>query len=163
MIFFLDQITIDFPFFPTLHRFLSSRTNTNPPVITTGIGPGGRAVVHYQAPAGGAPPITDDHVGPALAGTANDSEVAALPFTDDVIDPDLWVISANSNVLRTTPAHTAPVFATQASLNKENMPPPYTIKKSIVGLPELVENAKTSIKRIPAKRNFEEMLCDLQR
>ncbi|KAJ7184067.1 hypothetical protein C8R46DRAFT_882667 [Mycena filopes] len=41
-------ITKDFPFFAELHKFLSTRPNVVPPVITTGTGPRGRQVIHNQ-------------------------------------------------------------------------------------------------------------------
>lgn len=47
----IEQIIIDFPYFPELHRLLSTRPNFNPPALTTGVGPQGRKTVHYQAPA----------------------------------------------------------------------------------------------------------------
>ncbi|KAF8132663.1 hypothetical protein K438DRAFT_1642241 [Mycena galopus ATCC 62051] len=45
-----EKITKDFKYFPTLHRFLAACSNIIPPVITTGVGPDGRKVVHLQPP-----------------------------------------------------------------------------------------------------------------
>ncbi|KAJ7429467.1 hypothetical protein B0H11DRAFT_2406327 [Mycena galericulata] len=33
-----------------MHRFLAARSNITPPVVTTGVGPHGRKIVHLQAP-----------------------------------------------------------------------------------------------------------------
>ncbi|KAF4615111.1 hypothetical protein D9613_003450 [Agrocybe pediades] len=43
-----DDILAGFPFFKEMHRFLCGRPNTLPPVVTTGVGPNGRHVVHFQ-------------------------------------------------------------------------------------------------------------------
>lgn len=146
---FADNIVASFPFFPRLHRFLSSRTNANPPVIITGVGPQGRAVVHYQAPAG----------------------MVANPPADDLIDPVLRNLGAPtppSMDLETHPMPGSPLSQQPAPYlaGKENVAPVTTTKKSkapAVSVLDLVENAKATIKKIPAKRTFEEMLCDLQR
>jgi hypothetical protein len=45
-----DEIVSKFPFFPDLHRMLSTRPNVTPIVITTGVGPAGKKTLHYQAP-----------------------------------------------------------------------------------------------------------------
>ncbi|KAJ7939467.1 hypothetical protein B0H13DRAFT_1850763 [Mycena leptocephala] len=45
-----EKITKDFMYFPALHKFLAARSNIIPPVITTGVGPEGRKVVHLQPP-----------------------------------------------------------------------------------------------------------------
>ncbi|KAF8196398.1 hypothetical protein K438DRAFT_1826196 [Mycena galopus ATCC 62051] len=47
---YTEKITKDFKYFPTLHRFLAACSNIIPPVITTGVGPDGRKVVHLQPP-----------------------------------------------------------------------------------------------------------------
>lgn len=46
----VDEICKSFPFFPNLHRLLSSKPNMRPPAITTGVGPRGRQVVHLRPP-----------------------------------------------------------------------------------------------------------------
>ena len=51
----VDEIEKEFPFFSRFHRFCSTRANTVPPAVTTGIGPRGRETVHYQAPNSGVP------------------------------------------------------------------------------------------------------------
>lgn len=45
-----EDITRRFAYFPVLHKFLGARSNIVPPVLTTGVGPQGRKVVHLQAP-----------------------------------------------------------------------------------------------------------------
>ena len=46
----IEEICKSFPFFPNLHRLLSSKPNMRPPAITTGVGPRGRQVVHLRPP-----------------------------------------------------------------------------------------------------------------
>jgi hypothetical protein len=43
-----EEITKKFPYFPVLHKFLGAKSSIVPPVITTGIGPKGRKVLHLQ-------------------------------------------------------------------------------------------------------------------
>ncbi|KAJ7436138.1 hypothetical protein B0H11DRAFT_1831189, partial [Mycena galericulata] len=45
-----EDIKKRFAYFPVLHKFLGARSNIVPPVLTTGVGPQGRKVVHLQAP-----------------------------------------------------------------------------------------------------------------
>ncbi|KAJ7278764.1 hypothetical protein C8J57DRAFT_1059764, partial [Mycena rebaudengoi] len=45
-----EQISEDFPYFAELHKFLCTRPNIIPPVVTTGVGPLGHQVVHHQQP-----------------------------------------------------------------------------------------------------------------
>lgn len=45
-----DELCVTFPFFPNLHRLLSSKPNMRPPALTTGVGPHGRQVIHLQPP-----------------------------------------------------------------------------------------------------------------
>ncbi len=147
-----DDIISSFPFFPRLHRFLSSRTNTNPPVVVTEVGPQGRAVVHYQAPARVVPPPGDDLIDPALRDLKG-ANVIPISSTD-------------SETGDSTPTLSPSFSYTTPHLAKENTSPVVTAKKSkapAVSVLQLVENAKATIKKIPAKRTFEEMLCDLQR
>ncbi|KAJ7608615.1 hypothetical protein DFH06DRAFT_1017570 [Mycena polygramma] len=54
-----ESITKKFKYFPALHRFLAARSNIVPPVVTTGIGPEGRKVLHLQPPG-------DANIDPAL-------------------------------------------------------------------------------------------------
>jgi hypothetical protein len=149
---FADNIVSGFPFFPRLHRFLSSCTNTNPPVVVTGVGPQGRAAVHYQAPARIVPPPGDDVIDPALR---------------DLNGPNMITFPSTDSETNSTPT-LSPLFphSTLHPVDKENTSPIVTVKKSkapMISVSQLVENAKATIKKIPAKRTFEEMLCDLQR
>ena len=97
-------------------------------------------------------PIGDDLIDPVLR------DMTTIPFTD---------FEANST--QTTPtlsplsSHSTPHLAEAAE--KENITPVAMVKKtkaSAVNVSQLVENAKATIKKISAKRTFEEMLCDLQ-
>ena len=147
---FLEDIVADFPFFPRLHRFLLSCTNTNPPVVVTGVGPQGRVVVHYQAPARTVPPPGDELIDPALRSLNSGNVITSTGSDIDSAPP-----------LSPPLSHSAP-----CQIDKENTPPVVTPKKSkapTVSVSQLVENAKATIKKIPTKRTFEEMLCDLQR
>ncbi|KAL0957240.1 hypothetical protein HGRIS_001055 [Hohenbuehelia grisea] len=45
-----DKLSSEFPFFKELHALLFTHPNVTPPAITTGVGPHGRKVVHYQPP-----------------------------------------------------------------------------------------------------------------
>lgn len=45
---FLEQIHATFPFFGTMYEYLCTRPNAIPPIVTTGVGPAGRHVVHFQ-------------------------------------------------------------------------------------------------------------------
>jgi hypothetical protein len=146
---FSDNIVSGFPFFPRLHRFLSSRTNTNPPVVVTGVGPQGRTMVHYQAPTRTVPAPGDDLIDPALRDSSGINRNTSP-------DSDSDSVSTHSPHF----SHSTPHLA-----DKENTSPVATAKKSkapAVSVSQLVENAKATIKKIPAKRTFEEMLCDLQ-
>ena len=148
-----DNIVFSFPFFPRLHRFLSSRTNTNPPVIITDVEPQGRAVIHYQAPAGMAPnPIEDDLIDPVL------HDITTIPFTDFKAN-----LTQTTPILSSLSSHFTPHLAEAAK--KENITPVAMVKKTkalAVSVSQLVENAKATIKKNPAKCTFKEMLCDLQ-
>jgi len=55
-----ESIVNEFEYFPALHKFLAARSNIVPPVITTGVGPEGRKVVHLQ------PPTQSNSVGDAF-------------------------------------------------------------------------------------------------
>lgn len=143
-----DDITKGFPFFPNLHRILSSRTNSNPPVVTTGVGPAGRAVVHYQAPAGMvANPIGDELIDPALCGLGG----------SDWLTPGS---ETRNTVVDSFPSPVQSQNTVHSSADKENtelVPTTATSKRSkaaAITVSELVENAKATIKKIPAKRSF---------
>ena len=116
------------------------------------MGPQGRAVVHYQAPARTVPNLLNDNL--------------IDPVLRDPKGPNSTTFSFTDSVTHSTPT-SSPLFphSTPHLANKENISPIMTAKKSkapAVDVLQLVENAKATIKKIPTKRTFEEMLCDLQ-
>ncbi|PPR07899.1 hypothetical protein CVT24_002830 [Panaeolus cyanescens] len=84
-----EDIVRQYPYFPALHRLLSSRPNQNPPAITTGVGPHGHRTVYYQAPEGyvGAGQVVDDSaIDPVLLAQSHDasqSPPSAASQTED--------------------------------------------------------------------------------
>jgi len=139
----VDQILDEFPFFARLHYMHSSRPNTIPPAVTTGVGPEGLQVVHFKAPI----------------------SKPAHTITDDQIDPRLWVTLSSQASLPLIPAVTISPSEPASTVGKENIPPSSATqqgpKASSFKLAEMVETARANIKKIPAKRSFEEMMVDL--
>lgn len=136
-----EKILQGFPFFAEMHRFLCSRPNAIPPVVTTGVGPAGRHVVHFQD--------VEDR-----GGTAGDtfSQPSDYPFEPQVAIP-------------ATPAR---LNSMQASVDKENIqPPPSTGRKrstsaknsSFTVTEATIEKAKASIHRV-TKKSFKDRLAD---
>ncbi|KAK6969305.1 hypothetical protein R3P38DRAFT_2588336 [Favolaschia claudopus] len=72
-----------FPFFPALHRFLAARSNIVPPMVTTGVGPAGRKVVHLQPPTQ-RQVISDDLIDPALRNMTTPRRAKSLPASSPV-------------------------------------------------------------------------------
>jgi hypothetical protein len=128
----------------------SSRPNTVPPAVTTGVGPEGRQVVHFKAPLlKPAHTITDDQIDPRLI-CSSQALLSPVPAT-----------------MHATPFTPITNMASAPTVDKENVPQSSATrqgpKASSFKLAEMVETARANIKKIPAKRSFEEMMVDLTR
>ncbi|KAJ7238943.1 hypothetical protein C8J57DRAFT_1478547 [Mycena rebaudengoi] len=151
-----DEIMNEFPFFATFHRLVSTRPNVNPPVIITGVGPGGRRITHIQ------PPSAPSHE----------------PFPDHLIDPSLHgrvatpLLQSPRSVRSGTPIswEATPTKSARRPLqilDKENKPPQTEKKKNKVkmesspNLSHAILAARASVSKVPAKRSFEEMLVSM--
>ncbi|KAJ7197872.1 hypothetical protein C8J57DRAFT_479770, partial [Mycena rebaudengoi] len=94
-----EQISEDFPYFAELHKFLCTRPNIIPPVVTTGVGPLGRQVVHHQQPD---PRGFDKNIDPTLFGLAVTpprpvSPALAHPGSPGSADPPLMPREIRTN------------------------------------------------------------------
>jgi len=146
-----EQIIKDFPYFPEMHRLLSTRPNFNPPAVTTGVGPQGRKSVHYQAPTvvrRAISPVID----PALMGltfppqpplvtvNATVNEPAAVaPYEPGTLAVPVTVGEAGDK------ENTGAVFATPARV-------PKTSAFGSTKLDDAVRKARDLIKPLSAKR-----------
>ena len=131
----------------------STWPNTVLPAVTTGIGPAGHQVVHYQAllpkPVS---IITDDLIDTAL-----------LTILQTQSSPHAVPSLAATATEPFAPIHNLPPTAT--SIEKENIPPvlavwqgPKALNFKIV---DMVEAAKANMKKVPVKCGFEELIVDL--
>ena len=143
----LDKITKDFPFFPELHRLFSTRPNITPIAVTTGVGPHGHRIIHYQAP----------------------DEVGELVRPEPVIDPQLLALEVPapplaqpilgaSNHVNLPPSTQPPPLATPGGAENVMVfkTPARAPKASIFGLEKLdsaVTKARESIKTVSSKRS----------
>lgn len=148
----IDTITADFPFFPTFHRLYSTRPNVNPPVIITGVGPGGRRMVHLQPPSA-SERFPDELIDPTLRNRAATPPAGMLPRRSSTPISG-W---GSSPVRSFTPNH---------SPLKENCTPFTTGSRSKVKVEgpnysAAMLKARQSIKKIPAKRSLEDTLVTL--
>ncbi len=143
----IEQINKEFPYFSTLHQFLSTRPNIAPPAVTTGVGPLGRRVIHYQPPSTSHEPFSDELIDPALRNLST-PESASPPAS----------ISAASVPISSTSTG-LPISENSGSISKQ---PP---KPSTFGLADAIEKAKTTIKKVSTtkKRSLEDMLVDISR
>ncbi|KAJ6474525.1 hypothetical protein DFH09DRAFT_1472946 [Mycena vulgaris] len=129
-----DQITKEFPFFPTFHRLYSTRPNVNPPVIITGVGPAGRKIVHLQAP--------------------NESQ----GFPNELIDPSLF------NLRATPPKADDRSSSPFSDWNQTPTKPATLSKvksEAAANLSAAILKARQNLKQVPAKRSFEDTLVSL--
>ncbi|KAG6904569.1 hypothetical protein DXG01_009009 [Tephrocybe rancida] len=128
-----DEINKDFPFFPNLHRFLSTRPNVTPIAVTTGVGPSGGKTVHYQAPEGYDEP----------------SQPTFKPDTDPDtnIDPFLPATPDKENI--------APIQTPAQG------PKPLTFGSAM--LDAAIAKASSSIKKMPQKRSIEDTFLVMQK
>ncbi|KAJ7259051.1 hypothetical protein C8J57DRAFT_1340749 [Mycena rebaudengoi] len=158
-----DEITNEFPFFPTFHRLVSTRPNVNPPVIITGLGPEGRKITHLQAPIAAAHrPFSNALIDPSLIGRVATPPPQLLPsFAGSESSPGTPI------PWDATPSPTKPTRSPRPLTNsdKENRPTKSGKKKvkveSTPNLSQAILAARSSTKNIPAKRSFEEMLVNI--
>ncbi|KAJ6495005.1 hypothetical protein DFH09DRAFT_350241 [Mycena vulgaris] len=143
------KITQKFPYFPDLHKFLGARSNIIPPVLTTGIGPEGRKVVHLQPPIG--------------------TEAHGTEFFDEAnIDPSL--LSRPSTPERGSPtperrSPTATPVSSQIQIESSPLVPPPKSSRGKTAVKtstfhSIVEKAKANFR--PPKKSFEDNLVDIQ-
>jgi hypothetical protein len=147
MMYKLDKIIKDFPYFPELHRLFSTRPNITLIAVTTGVGPDGYRTIHYQAPAN-----VGDFVRP-----------------EPVIDPQLLALEAP------VPPLAQPILGASNHINLPPLvqPPPSTTPggaENVIGfktpakapkastfgsekLDSAVAKARGNIKTIPSKRS----------
>ena len=140
---FEEKIVEGFPFFPEMHRHLCGRPNAIPPVVTTGVGPTGRHVVHFQA--------IEDRTSSSTA-----AELPSQPTGAPAVTP--------TDILATPVRPKSTVSG--ANDTKENVKPPPTTggkrapKDSSFTVTEAtIEKAKASIQRV-TKKSFEDRLAD---
>ncbi|KAJ7037114.1 hypothetical protein C8F04DRAFT_953193, partial [Mycena alexandri] len=137
-----EQINKDFPYFSELHKFLSTRPNVVPPVITTGTGPRGRQVVHNQQ---AGPPtqnsVDDSQIDPAL----RNMPAQTIPLRMD--DPEDHGLSPSSRAVRTN----------NRIRQQVKGPQPSTFGTD---LSNAMERARGSIKSIPKKRSLEDVIIE---
>ncbi|KAF8900242.1 hypothetical protein CPB84DRAFT_1847304 [Gymnopilus junonius] len=131
-----EKINRTFPFFAEMHRYLCSRPNAIPPLVTTGVGPAGRSVVQFQ-------PIGEEPL----------QVLASMELTE----PQLVT---NNSVPPTMPVHSSasaePPKATQVQVTAKKRS---AKASSFVITDAAVEKAKSSIQHVQ-KKTFEEQLGD---
>ncbi|KAJ6447637.1 hypothetical protein DFH09DRAFT_1386296, partial [Mycena vulgaris] len=155
-----EQLNQEFPYFSELHKFLSTRPNVVPPLITTGIGPQGRKIVHNQT----------------LVPTSQ-------RFDESVIDPVLLNLTATppsrySSQLDVHPADDSPLRLISTNRRLESLQTPQTggkpgiAPKSIKGpktstfggnLTNAMDKARHALKHIPKKRSLEDVIMESSR
>ncbi|KAF7349806.1 hypothetical protein MVEN_01280800 [Mycena venus] len=134
-----ESITMEFKYFPALHRFLAARSNIVPPVITTGDGPDGRKVVHLQPP-------TQRHTN-----------------EDDFIDPSLRNFSTPPQMQQRLGPESSPIEIPDSS------PTPVDTKPSRGKTTPLPSTFQTAVNKAKAKatshkprKTFEGSLVEIQ-
>ncbi|KAJ8457432.1 hypothetical protein ONZ45_g18315 [Pleurotus djamor] len=175
-----QEIISKFPYFPRLHRILSTRPNITPPVIITGTGPRGRSIIYNHPPNIPPPPSApiDTNTNTDVPPLPQPWPGFAAPYTqlpnndndiDANIDPELRSTS--------TPHHSSPPpspsFATitpPSDTPSPSLPPihrghkpkssSYSFSTSTSLLDAAVAKAKDKVQRIPAKRGLEDVLTD---
>ncbi|KAG2123246.1 CHAT domain-containing protein [Suillus clintonianus] len=157
-----DEIVAKFPFFPVLHRILSSRPNITPIAVTTGVGPHGKKTLHFQPPSDN----EDDDIPPFTPSqhmqmqSLHDILTAAVPRRE--LSPsfefsqDPFVLDTSNDDIRYDDGE------------KENAPPLSQVtparrppKPSSMSQ-DILERAKQRIAKVPKKRGMEEVLLELQ-
>jgi predicted small lipoprotein YifL len=188
-----EQIESEFPFFPCLHAILAARPNVVPIAITTGVGPCGRKTVFYQPPdnfntdsesAGQQTtnvvfedPVQRHQFSNLLealvaAGAVPPSDASPNSCAAFQVPSQLHMHSRNSS----SPGPIIPGSLISPSSSgpntyKENIATPTSQgtkkkaqKTSQLSLAlELLEKARSSIKKIPPKPMLEETLIQVQR
>jgi len=175
--FCLDDINKAFPYFATMHRYLLTCPNVIPPVVTTGVGPEGCKVTHYQAPSRNpSAGWNEDNINPQLrsmvttqAGApppdVTDATHEQLPLSDISIENCAISETPTSAVAPSAPPMTPARPPPQSTAGGKENAAPMTGKKgpkeSSFVLTSMVETVKSSIKKIPQKQSFEETLCEI--
>ncbi|KAH8113262.1 hypothetical protein DFH11DRAFT_1601060 [Phellopilus nigrolimitatus] len=163
-----EQITKSFPFFPSLHRLLSTRPNSCPPAVAMGVGPGGRKITYFQPPANYHPneaaDIHDDHlIDPALEPPESLESHFTLPRSI------LGERSSNVALPEVPPHRHIDLLHTPASANNENQEPPSSQQLPTQSstparnsaLASAMENAEKTVTQLPQKRSFDDRFVDV--
>ncbi|KAF8217950.1 hypothetical protein K438DRAFT_2006909 [Mycena galopus ATCC 62051] len=150
---FDEQLNIEFPFFKDLHKFLSTRPNVVPPVITTGMGPQGRRIIHNQPsePVSTARSLDESVIDPYLRDRAATPPAPSLTQTDPV-DPEQRSISTNSRV--------ASPQTPQKSAKKVKGPKPSTFGDDMTNA---MVKARQTLQHVPKKRSLEDVIIESSR
>lgn len=172
-----DEIQNEFTFFSTLHRFLSTCPNVTPIAVTTGVGPLGQKIVHYQPPdgheTGPQPDMVDMHIDPALRNTGLEFNSIQLPPSQGVhgdnpdkenMPPPLPSSAPLSSV--PPPSSTPQSSSTPQPSSAPPQTPARGPKASTFGPAQLdaaIAKASSSIKPVRQKRSIEETFVDMQK
>ncbi|KAJ6490553.1 hypothetical protein DFH09DRAFT_1377302 [Mycena vulgaris] len=132
-----DKLTKKCVYFSALHRFLSARSNIIPPVITTGVGPHGRQVLHLQPPAQ-SQSFVDANIDPTLQNPATPEHTRSLSP-----DPPSSPIRISSSPLVPAPKSSRDRVTSTAS----------TFQRAV---------AKAKAHHRPSKKSFEDNLVEMQ-
>ncbi|KAJ6779215.1 hypothetical protein DFH09DRAFT_1369675 [Mycena vulgaris] len=147
-----DKITKEFPFFPTFHRLYSTRPNVNPPVIITGVGPGGRKMVHLQPPSKPKAQGFPEHlIDPSLV-----SRAATPPANTRAFGPD-WP-ELDQTPIKQSPPRRSPLKDIRDTTNVQRKAAKV---KAEPNLSAAIQKARSSIRKLPKKRTLEDTLVSL--
>ncbi|KAK0448405.1 uncharacterized protein EV420DRAFT_1647294 [Desarmillaria tabescens] len=139
-----EKIALEWPYFPELYSFMSTRPNITPIAVTTGVGPHGHETVVMQA-------LTNQ----------------MSHIDDSNIDPVLLQLSTPQDQPIPAPQTPASGRTLSHESSKENVAPSSSLKhgpKPSSFSQDLIAKASGSIMKVPRKCSFEDaMLKDSQR
>ncbi len=138
----LEQIELDFKFFPRLHRIFASRPNVTPIVITTALGPHGRKTVWVQPP-------DDETTTVPVGGPPPSTPVRAFG------------VDVTQAVVNQTPITTAVPLSDKSHMPSSDCSSQRAPKSSAVSW-EAIEKARSYIEKVPQKRTLLDTLVEIQ-